>query len=86
MSAFNVESDLIRIILVPIEELNKQRLVQALFKNPRSLDHWKDATEPDEWPLDIIGFDCYPAGQRWKFVLNCGTTEWSWESDWPTLS
>lgn len=59
----------------------------ATFANVVMLDVWKDQTDREEWPLDVIGFDCYAEGKnRWKFVLNCDCVEWSWMSDWPVLT
>lgn len=59
----------------------------ATFANAVMLEVWKDREEREEWPLDIIGFDCYGAGKnRWKFVLNCDCIEWSWTSQWPVLT
>jgi hypothetical protein len=61
------------------------KVVRAAFANAimESID--EDDRERDSWPLDIIGFDCYQEGVRWKFVLNCGTVEWSWNSEWPSV-
>ena len=33
----------------------------------------------------IPRFDCYGVGDRWRFVLNCGNVEWSWDSKWPSV-
>ena len=80
---------IVTIRLVPVErysEANSYDGPTATFTNATAPEIWKDPTEPDEWPLDIIGFDCYQHGDRWKFVLNCATIEWNWESDWPERS
>jgi len=62
-----------------------ERVVRASFTSAviESID--EDEVERDTWPLDIIGFDCYRQGDRWKFVLNCGGVEWCWNSEWPSL-
>jgi hypothetical protein len=61
------------------------KVMQATFANAivESID--EDESERESWPLDIIGFDCFNQGQRWRFVLNCGSVEWSWSSEWPSL-
>lgn len=41
--------------------------------------------ERDGWPLVIIGLDSYSIGKRWRFVLNCGSVEWIWQSSWPYI-
>jgi hypothetical protein len=41
----------------------------------------EDDEERDTWPPDIIAFNCYGEGDRWKFVLNCGNVERSWNSE-----
>lgn len=73
--------------IIPVEknpEAAEYEERTATFSNASVPEVWKDPTDPDEWPLDIIGFDCYSHGRRWKFILNCDTTEWNWESDWPS--
>jgi hypothetical protein len=45
-----------------------------------------DTDESLDWPIDIIGFDSYEAGERWRFVLFCTEAEWSWVSDWPVIA
>lgn len=59
--------------------------VKATFNNALMESLWFDE-DPTEWPLDIIGFDSYPAGSQYRFVLNCSSVEWGWRSDWPTIS
>lgn len=68
------------------EPLSGAAEVTATFSDAVMLSIWEDPAEKSEWPLDIIGFDSYPTGNRWKFVLNCDTIEWVWESTWPLLS
>jgi hypothetical protein len=88
LTAFRYEHGVITAKFVPVEssaDLNEEART-ATFKNSSQPDIWKGSKGIDEWPLDIIGFDCYPQERRWKFVLNCDTTEWSWESDWPVLN
>ena len=58
---------------------------QASFANAMIESIQEDEAERESWPLDIIGFDCYEAGEQWRFVLNCGTAEWTWLSEWPSL-
>ncbi len=86
IEAFEFANGTITMRLTPVERNSESTLEEttATFSNASRPDVWKDASERDEWPLDIIGFDCYPHGKRWKFVLNCDTTEWNWESDWPS--
>jgi hypothetical protein len=62
-----------------------ERVVQASFADAVIESIEEVDEERDTWPLDIIGFDCYGQGDRWKFVLNCGNVEWSWNSVWPSL-
>jgi hypothetical protein len=59
--------------------------VIATFMNPTMEYVEQDGTEPVEWPLDVIGFDSHRCGDHWRFVLNCGTVEWSWTSEWPNV-
>ena|SRR6185312_222786 len=58
--------------------------VKATFNNAVMETLWFD-DDPTEWPLDIMGFDCYPLGAQYRFVLNCSSIEWGWRSDWPTI-
>jgi hypothetical protein len=60
-------------------------VVQASFSNAVIESIEEDDQERDTWPLDIIGFDCYAKGDRWRFVLNRGNAEWSWDSEWPSI-
>ena len=60
-------------------------MVQARFAHAVVESIEEDETERESWPLDIIGFDCYEADEQWRFVLNCGTAEWTWVSEWPSL-
>jgi hypothetical protein len=61
------------------------KVLQATFANAVIESIEEDESERETWPLDIIGFDCFNQGQRWRFVLNCGSVEWSWSSEWPSL-
>src|SRR5215469_3999505 len=83
LTSFEVDGECIAIKLRPIE--NHDNLLETMLRFPsaRMLNEWTDDSEESEWPLDIIGFDCYPQLERWKFVLNCDTKEWTWESNWP---
>jgi len=86
VEAFDFADGAITVRIVPVEK-NPAAISKgttATFRNASCPDIWKDPKEKDEWPLNIIGFDCYPHGTRWKFVLNCDTTEWIWESAWPS--
>jgi len=58
--------------------------VLAVFPSAKVESIEEDHTERESWPLDIIGFDCYPQGDRWRFVLQCDSVEWCWLSGWPT--
>jgi hypothetical protein len=85
---FSFADSIVTIRLVPVEryaEADSYDEPTATFTSATVPEMSKfDATEPDEWPLDIIGFDCDQNGDRWKFSLTCDTIEWAWESDWPT--
>jgi hypothetical protein len=61
------------------------RSIKAEFKRAviESMEFDKDETI--EWPLDIIGFDCYERDDRWRFVLHCTEAAWSWQSEWPIV-
>lgn len=61
------------------------KVVLARFASAAIESVEEDVTERESWPLDVIGFDCYDMGKEWRFVLNCGTVEWSWVSEWPSL-
>lgn len=61
-------------------------VVQATFDNATLESVEEDENERDSWPLDVIGFDCSQAQKQWRFTLNCGNVEWSWVSDWPSIS
>jgi hypothetical protein len=61
------------------------RVVEASFADAVIESIEEDDDERDTWPLDIIGFDCYGEGDRWRFVLNCGNVEWGWKSKWPSV-
>ena len=60
-------------------------VVQASFSDAVIESIEENDQERDTWPLDIIGFDCYAKGDRWRFVLHCGNVEWSWNSEWPSI-
>jgi hypothetical protein len=77
----------IRIELARIEDdrADGASKVLARWRNATAPEIWEDTEEPWTFPLDIIGFDCYPADDRWKFTLNCKHIEWSWESAWPNI-
>lgn len=59
---------------------------EAVFQGAVITSIDEDRTERGSWPLDLIGFDSYADGASFRFVLNCGTVEWCWTSDWPTLN
>ena len=73
--------------LKPVSDDQKtdRKMMGATFANAVIESIEEDADEREAWPLDIIGFDCSEANNRWRFVLNCGTVEWSWSSDWPRI-
>lgn len=85
VTAFDIDVQCITVRLKPVEKDASLHETIVSFPSARMLDDWTDSSEEPQWPLDIIGFDCYPQLERWKFVLNCGTKEWTWESNWPTL-
>jgi len=85
VTAFDIDVECITVKLKPVENDASLQETIVRFPSARMLNDWTDANEETQWPLDIIGFDCYPQLERWKFVLNCGTKEWMWESNWPTL-
>lgn len=88
VESFEFANGAIMLRITPVEKNpgSTSEATTATFSNASAPDIWEDATETGEWPLDIIGFDCHPHGKQWKFVLNCGTIEWNWESDWPSRS
>lgn len=61
-------------------------LRRSSFRDAVMESLWFDKEDPVEWPLDIIGFDCYQAEQQIRFVLNCSNIEWAWRSKWPVIS
>ncbi len=85
VTAVGFRDETFTVKLVPIDKRSTDRETVAIFRNAAMLNVSKDTSEHDEWPLDIIGFDCYDEQGHWTFVLNCGTTEWIWQSDWPSL-
>lgn len=88
VTGFDFVHGQITLTLRPMDEpsLGVPVNVTANFANAIMIDTWEDPDEDLVWPLDIIGFDSYPCGSRWKFVLNCAVVEWSWQSEWPVLS
>jgi hypothetical protein len=88
VTGFDFADGQITLTLRPMDEspLGVPSNVTAKFPNAVMTDTWEDTDERLVWPLDIIGFDSSPCGSRWKFVLNCDTVEWIWESEWPVLS
>jgi hypothetical protein len=86
--SFNSEGGVVTMILAPLENHAKpsSRDTTVTFSGAVTPSVWQDPDESPEWPLDLIGFDCYPLGTRWRFVLNCDTIEWTWESEWPVVS
>lgn len=85
VTAFTHDDCVITLKLTPVEARAVDETI-ATFANSSALDIWQDPSEAPEWPLDIVGCDCYSRGQRWRFVLNCDTIEWTWESDWPSVN
>ena len=88
VTAFNFADGQITLTLRPMDEPPRggPANVTAKFPNAVLTDTCEDPDERFVWPLDIIGFDSYPCGSRWKFVLNCDAVEWIWESEWPVVS
>jgi hypothetical protein len=85
LKAFVCEDHRVIIVLTPMEP-NARGDVTATFADATMVSEWTDPEEPAEWPLDILGFDCYQSDDRWKFVLHCMVIEWVWESKWPEAS
>jgi hypothetical protein len=77
----------IDLLLEPVsdDQQGPRKMMKATFANAVIESIEEDESERESWPLDIIGFDCSEAGKRWSFVLNCGTVEWCWTSDWPRV-
>lgn len=70
VKAFEFANGAITMRITPVER-NPEAISEettATFSNASVPDIWKDPSEADELPLDIIGFDCYPHGKRWKFT------------------
>lgn len=59
-------------------------LATLSFSDAAITSIWFDGKEPVQWPLDIVGFDSFPAGERWRFLLNCSSIELGWMSAWPS--
>jgi hypothetical protein len=78
----------IGLTISPDEPHSSKGILYARFPSASNLSIDEDREEQGPWPLDIIGFDCYRKQQEsfWRFVLNCGSVEWSWQSMWPMLS
>lgn len=85
VAAFEFDGECITVRLCPVENEGSVPETILRFPSARMLNVWTDTSDETHWPLDIIGFDCDPQSERWKFVLNCDTKEWIWESNWPTL-
>jgi hypothetical protein len=85
LRALTSKSGAISITVTALDSKTEARMTTAVFSDAAITGVWRDPEEVPEWPLEIIGFDSYPSGKRWKFVLNCDVIEWSWESEWPTL-
>jgi hypothetical protein len=84
VKAFGFADGQISVTIVPVEPVGDADLT-ATFADARMESVWHDPSDRCEWPLDIIGFDSYQSGMQWRFVLNCGSIEWSWQSAWPEL-
>jgi hypothetical protein len=77
----------INLLLKPVSDDQKKpaKVMQATFAKAVIESVEQDESERESWPLDIIGFDCYSEDERCKFVLNCGSVEWIWNSQWPSF-
>jgi len=71
---------------IKFRPLDKAKVVEAEFGAvfPQAVITALDQHQI-EWPLVVIGLDAYRIGERWLFVLECGTVEWVWESKWPHI-
>lgn len=87
LTNFRFANGRINLLLEPVsaDQGAPGKVMQATFANAVIESIEEDESEREPWPLDIIGFDCFNQGQRWRFVLNCGGVEWSWSSEWPSL-
>jgi len=65
-TTFEVDAECVTLRLKPVESDATLRETIVRFPSARMLNDWT-ANEQTQWPLDIIGFDCYPQLERWKF-------------------
>jgi hypothetical protein len=88
LTHFRFADDRLNLLLEPASDSQRApgKLLQVTFANAVIESIEEDESERDSWPLDIIGFDCTQKGERWRFVLNCGNVEWSWSSEWPSIT
>jgi hypothetical protein len=89
VTTFDATDHQIVIGFMPVEtrlSSNQTNLIKVIFSDVQRYETWADETEKQDWPLDVIGFDSYPSETLWRFVLNCDTVEWIWESAWPKLA
>jgi hypothetical protein len=88
LTRFRFADGQLNLLLEPVSDSQQApgKVVQATFINAVIESIEEDESEQDSWPLDIIGFDCSQKGERWRFVLNCWNVEWSWSSEWPSIT
>jgi hypothetical protein len=87
VTAFNLTNSDVTIEFEPMDNDRPDGAtsVVAVFPNAVLNSYEEDPEWNRQFPLDPIGFDASPSGDRWKFVLHCDSVEWIWESEWPIL-
>lgn len=76
------QDETLTLLIVSLD--SKKELAILKFTSVAITSLWFDEQDTIEWPLDMIGFDSYADGERWRFVLNCSSIEVGWRSMWPT--
>jgi hypothetical protein len=74
------------VTITVVSSQSRQPVSTLLFSGATIRTVWFDQNESTCWPLDIVGFESFPTGENWRFVLNCSTVEFSWISAWPRRS
>ena len=85
VTGYKLENQSLRITFSPFgQPETTQDRFEAVF--PKAVFTTIEEVEEQGWPLVVIGLDSYSIGERWRFVLDCGTVEWTWESSWPHIT